>query len=78
MRKRMCSFCGLTLDYNDMPDGTTVYLGICACPECLATDAAKKFRDLVENYQPEVIKKTSLNCYAIKEGKSITSRKNYF
>ena len=46
---RTCAFCGLTDEYDDLPDGTVCYLGITACADCLEKDSTEDFRDLLNS-----------------------------
>jgi hypothetical protein len=45
---RTCSFCNFTASYDDFPEGSVCFLGICACAPCLETDKTKEFRELLE------------------------------
>ncbi|HEX8287854.1 MAG TPA: hypothetical protein VF556_07665 [Pyrinomonadaceae bacterium] len=47
MAIRHCSFCEFAADYDDFPDGSICYLGICACANCLEKEVTKDFRDLL-------------------------------
>lgn len=48
MTQRTCHYCGFTADYDSFPDGSAVFLGICACASCLENGKAEDFRQLLE------------------------------
>lgn len=54
MHKRICHFCGFAADYDSFPDGTAVYLGICACGNCLEKGKAEDFAELLELEEVEI------------------------
>jgi hypothetical protein len=47
-KTRICGFCFKKFTYDELPEGSVVFLGICACKECLEKDETEKFRELVE------------------------------
>ncbi len=44
---RMCSFCGFKATYDDFPEGSVCFLGICACGDCLERVETEDFRALL-------------------------------
>ena len=54
---RTCGFCFKKFTYDEIPEGSIVYLGICACAECLEKEVTSEFRALLKeakkgNYIP--------------------------
>ena len=47
--KRTCAYCHRRASYEDLPDDTTVYLGVMVCRECLQKEVSKDFRELTGN-----------------------------
>jgi hypothetical protein len=56
MNSRICTFCLK----RDLPDGTIIFVGITACPDCLKTEAAKNFRKLLASQKRSYNKKFNL------------------
>lgn len=44
---RVCSFCNRKEIYDDFPDGSVCWLGICACADCLEKEETKEFREVL-------------------------------
>lgn len=47
-KTRTCGFCFRKFTYEELPKGSIVFLGICACADCLEKKETKDFRELVE------------------------------
>ncbi|HEY0429010.1 MAG TPA: hypothetical protein VGC76_14610 [Pyrinomonadaceae bacterium] len=45
---RTCSFCGFRAPYDEFPEGSVCFLGICACGDCLERVETEDFRELLE------------------------------
>lgn len=48
-KTRTCGFCFRTFTYDEIPEGSIVFLGIAACADCLEKEETKEFRELVED-----------------------------
>ncbi|MET0752593.1 MAG: hypothetical protein ABWZ66_04440 [Pyrinomonadaceae bacterium] len=44
---RMCSFCHFKAPYDEFPEGSICFLGICACGDCLERVETEDFRALL-------------------------------
>lgn len=44
---RMCSFCHFKAPYDEFPEGSVCFLGICACGNCLERVETEDFRALL-------------------------------
>jgi hypothetical protein len=47
---RTCSYCNRRGDYDSFPDGSTVWLGIFACADCLQKNVTAEFREELAHY----------------------------
>jgi len=47
-KTRTCGFCFKKFTYDEIPEGTIVYLGVCACADCLKTEVTDEFRSLLK------------------------------
>ena len=45
---RSCGFCGLKALYDEFPDGSVCFEGVCACADCLQTERTATFRLLLD------------------------------
>lgn len=53
-KTRICGFCFRSFAYDELPEGSVCYVGICACGECLESGSAEDFRALIEAVAPEL------------------------
>lgn len=58
-KERICSFCDFRADYDDFPDGSIVYLGICACKTCLEKEVTGDFREIVKTNEWQLKQQTT-------------------
>ena len=53
MDSRTCGFCFRRAKYDDLPNGSTVYLGVMVCGECLEQGRAEDFKELVKEIEED-------------------------